>query len=158
MNPLAHFVLHGWREGRRTSAAFDTAHYLSQHPRRPAAGKNPLTHYIEHGRLEARSATADGDEQSVIDQNRTEPFVVLKARSLGPAPVERPTVLCLSHVMPWPPRAGKRVPDLSHAALAARPGLPGSSRSSPRCRGDRVETGRRPRPRRRVFERRALRS
>jgi hypothetical protein len=107
-NPLVHFVCDGWREGRRPSAAFDPAYYLSQNADVRLQGIDPLTHYIEHGQFEGREPVADqDDERSVEAHILTEPApVTLKVHSLTPSQAERPTVLCLSHVMPWPPRAG----------------------------------------------------
>ena len=108
MNPLAHFVRRGWREGRRASPAFDTAYYLSRNSDVRLHGVNPLTHYLESGRLEGRTAVADPEEvgPGTAEAVTEMPHIRLKTSSLGPTRVERPTVLCLSHVMPWPPRAG----------------------------------------------------
>ncbi len=108
MNPLSHFVLYGWREGRCPSAAFDTAYYLSQDADVRLQGGDPLTHYIECGRFEGRTTVADPDEERSFPEGPVvePPHVDMKVRSLGPSRMERPAVLCLSHVMPWPPRAG----------------------------------------------------
>lgn len=108
MNPLSHFVLYGWREGRRPSAAFDTAYYLSRDAGVRLQGEDPLTHYIECGRFEGRATMADpGEEPSFPEGPVVEPpHVDMKVRTLGHSRTERPAVLCLSHVMPWPPRAG----------------------------------------------------
>jgi hypothetical protein len=107
-NPLVHFVCDGWREGRRASAAFDTAYYLSQNADVRFQGVNPLAHYIEHGRSEGRSAVADHDDERSDEARRvTElPPVLMKVHSLAHSHMQPPVVLCLSHVMPWPPRAG----------------------------------------------------
>ena len=107
-NPLVHFVCDGWSERRRPSPAFDTAYYLSQNADVRLKGGNPLAHFIEFGRGEGRRAVSDpGEGLLPADEALVEPPPVnLNVRSLGPARTERPTVLCLSHVMPWPPRAG----------------------------------------------------
>jgi glycosyltransferase involved in cell wall biosynthesis len=109
-NPLVHFACHGWREGRRPSSAFDTAYYLSQSADVRLADENPLAHYLEYGRFEGRQAVADADQDEREAERREDgsqvPQVKLKVKSVGPARMEPPAVLCLSHVMPCPPRAG----------------------------------------------------
>jgi hypothetical protein len=107
-NPLVHFACYGWREGRRPSSAFDAAAYLSRFADVRLAGDNPLAHYLEYGRFEGRQAVADQGEYGAGSREDVSevPQVRLKVKSLGPTPMERPTVLCLSHVMPCPPRAG----------------------------------------------------
>jgi len=56
MNPVEHYVRHGWREGRDPSPSFITRGYLSANPDVAAAGDNPLLHYILHGKAEGRSS------------------------------------------------------------------------------------------------------
>ena len=110
INPLVHFASLGSREGRRPSSAFDTAYYLSRYADVRLADENPLAHYLESGRYEGRTAVADADQDARGPGSREDasqpPQVKLKVKSLGPTRLERPTVLCLSHVMPCPPRAG----------------------------------------------------
>ena len=60
MNPLDHYNLHGWHEGRDPSVAFDTTAYLAAYPDVQAAGVNPLVHYLRFGDDEGRSTFADG--------------------------------------------------------------------------------------------------
>lgn len=55
VDPLWHFVTHGWKEGRNPSAEFDTAHYLRKNPDVKQAGVNPLVHYLRFGQEEGRS-------------------------------------------------------------------------------------------------------
>jgi methyltransferase family protein/glycosyl transferase family 1 len=107
-NPLVHFACHGWREGRRPSSAFDTEFYLSQYDDVRLLGENPLAHYLEIGRFEGRKTVADQDEcpEYGLDDVSQRPPVKLRVKSVGPTRIERPTVICLSHVMPCPPRAG----------------------------------------------------
>ena len=52
--PLAHYLVHGWREGRDPSAGFSTAGYLAANPDVAALGINPLVHFLEHGFAEGR--------------------------------------------------------------------------------------------------------
>ena len=60
VNPLDHYNLFGWREGRDPSVGFDTTSYLAAYPDVAAANVNPLTHYLTYGFHEGRSAFADG--------------------------------------------------------------------------------------------------
>jgi GT2 family glycosyltransferase len=65
MNPLRHFVAHGWKERRNPNRTFDTGSYLERRPDVAAAGLNPLFHYIRYGRNE--EAAAASEEQALPD-------------------------------------------------------------------------------------------
>lgn len=54
IDPLDHFVAHGWREGRRPNPYFDPAWYLAEYPDVREAELNPLLHYVRHGEAERR--------------------------------------------------------------------------------------------------------
>ena len=54
VDPLMHFVLDGWKEGRNPSGSFDTKFYLRMNPDVERSGLNPLSHYIRHGQQEGR--------------------------------------------------------------------------------------------------------
>ena len=54
MDPLEHYLLYGWKEGRDPSPKFGTAFYLRQYPDVLANGMNPLLHYLRHGQSEGR--------------------------------------------------------------------------------------------------------
>lgn len=54
VDPLMHFVLNGWKEGRNPSGSFDTCFYLNANPDVKDANVNPLVHYIRYGRKEGR--------------------------------------------------------------------------------------------------------
>jgi hypothetical protein len=49
IDPLTHFCVHGWREGRNPSFYFDTEWYLKKHPAARQTGRNPLVHYLRFG-------------------------------------------------------------------------------------------------------------
>lgn len=53
-NPLVHYLLHGWREGRSPNVLFDSGWYLAENPDVLQAGVNPLIHYIRYGAAENR--------------------------------------------------------------------------------------------------------
>lgn len=55
MSPLAHYVLHGWREGRDPHPLFTNDWYLAQNPDVAAHGAlSALDHYLLHGWREGR--------------------------------------------------------------------------------------------------------
>lgn len=61
IDPLWHFVRHGWKEGRNPSKEFDTRYYLEQNPDVKNADINPLAHYVRYGKKEGRKPSrADG--------------------------------------------------------------------------------------------------
>ena len=54
MDPLAHFLLFGAREGRQPDPLFDARYYLAANPDVSAAGANPLIHFLRFGWKEGR--------------------------------------------------------------------------------------------------------
>jgi SAM-dependent methyltransferase len=54
VDPALHFVVRGWKEGRKPSPGFDPAFYLARYPDVATAGTNPLLHYLRTGRAERR--------------------------------------------------------------------------------------------------------
>jgi hypothetical protein len=58
-DPLAHFLMAGWREGRDPSPRFSVRDYLETNPDIVAAGINPLVHYVMAGRAEGRAPKQD---------------------------------------------------------------------------------------------------
>jgi hypothetical protein len=61
LDPLVHFVRHGWQEGRKPNPYFDPAWYLTANPDVVEAAVNPLLHYLRHGDLEGRRPIAHFD-------------------------------------------------------------------------------------------------
>jgi hypothetical protein len=58
-DPLDHFLLSGWREGRDPSPAFSLRDYLEIYPDIADAGMNPFVHYLRTGRGEGRMPRAE---------------------------------------------------------------------------------------------------
>jgi hypothetical protein len=54
IDPLMHFVKHGWREGRNPNSQFNTSYYLKKYKDVQNAEVNPFVHYIRHGQNEHR--------------------------------------------------------------------------------------------------------
>jgi hypothetical protein len=98
-NPLVHYVEYGWKEGRDPSASFSNAEYLQRYPDVKRAGIDPLRHFVECGLAGGRVATVADLPKS--ESERAAPRILASGTSSGP-----PTVLCVSHVSPWPVRAG----------------------------------------------------
>ena len=70
VNPLQHYMTHGWREGRDPNPLFDTSFYLEQNPDVAAAGVNPLMHYSEYGWKEGRNPHPAFDSDWYLGQNK----------------------------------------------------------------------------------------
>ena len=58
LEPLQHFLLQGWLEGRNPNPYFDIDYYLAENPDVRAAGINPLLHYILAGEARGRAPSA----------------------------------------------------------------------------------------------------
>lgn len=56
IDPVVHYLAHGWREGRDPSVGFSTIGYLAAYPDVAAKELNPLLHYHKYGRAEGRGA------------------------------------------------------------------------------------------------------
>ena len=48
IDPVEHYVMHGWREGRDPSPSFSTRKYLMHNLNLATAGINPLAHFVLH--------------------------------------------------------------------------------------------------------------
>ena len=69
IDPIQHYLKHGWKEGRNPSEQFDTNFYLETYPDVKAARMNPLIHFIKFGVYEGRKTHS---EKSLELQIRTE--------------------------------------------------------------------------------------
>jgi glycosyltransferase involved in cell wall biosynthesis/GT2 family glycosyltransferase len=54
IEPLTHYLRHGWRERRQPNPLFDTGFYLDSHPDVAAAEIEPLLHFVRSGAAERR--------------------------------------------------------------------------------------------------------
>lgn len=66
IDPLEHFVVHGWKEGRDPNADFSTRGYLSHNPDVAEAGLNPFWHYVVAGKREGRTFRHPGGYRAEI--------------------------------------------------------------------------------------------
>jgi len=67
INPLWHYINHGWKEGRNPSPKFNTRYYLKMFPDVRIANINPLVHYIQYGKKEGR--TSNPHEKAFVPKN-----------------------------------------------------------------------------------------
>ena len=56
VDPLQHYIEHGWREDRLPSRLFDGVGYLAAYQDVRASGMNPLVHFLRYGCREGRKA------------------------------------------------------------------------------------------------------
>ncbi len=68
VEPLAHYLEVGWKEGRSPHPRFDTLAYLQDNPDVAASKTNPLRHYVAHGRAEERRTTRIPDLMPVFER------------------------------------------------------------------------------------------
>ena len=59
LEPVLHFALDGWKEGRRPNPHFDPAFYLEANRDVAASGENPLVHYATVGIFEGRAPSRE---------------------------------------------------------------------------------------------------
>jgi myosin heavy subunit len=57
LDPAKHYLLHGFKEGRRPSLNFDGDWYFNYYEDVKAAGFNPLVHFIRYGKAEGRKTS-----------------------------------------------------------------------------------------------------
>ncbi|MFZ2870734.1 hypothetical protein [Zavarzinia sp.] len=68
VDPVEHYYLAGWREGRNPTATFDTNYYLRANEDVAAAGINPFWHFVVAGRAEGRvHCKPGGYRRRIID-------------------------------------------------------------------------------------------
>lgn len=70
VDPIEHYINHGWKEGRNPGPTFDTVSYLTLNPDVRNANINPLIHWERFGRQEGRNTGANYG-QVPKQQNKT---------------------------------------------------------------------------------------
>ena len=66
LDPLTHYLLIGWKEGRNPSKEFDNNFYLNKYPAIKSFGLNPLIHYAIWGIKENRLINKNEEFKSFI--------------------------------------------------------------------------------------------
>lgn len=69
VDPITHFTLFGWKEGRDPNPLFDTDWYQANYQDIAAAGINPFEHYMLHGWREGRDPNSLFDSDWYLAQN-----------------------------------------------------------------------------------------
>lgn len=78
IDPLEHFVIHGWKEGRKPNEWFNTREYLEKNPDVAKAGINPFVHWIRYGRFEGRFPYVSSDFKNMNSYNLVLYLALLK--------------------------------------------------------------------------------
>lgn len=99
VDPLEHFLVHGWREQRDPSHDFSVADYLALNPDVAAGGAHPFLHYVLQGRGEGRATKAHQDfREAALEQ--VKPFAERLADARRWArPVELSTAQALAQAL-----------------------------------------------------------
>jgi hypothetical protein len=144
LNPLVHFLEFGAAEHRRPHPAFDVDLYLRDHPEVAKAGVNALVHYFKASK--ARTQLAPAPVPAEEKSRRGDRFTVQALDGLPEGPQTfhpARTVLCVTHVPPYPPRAGNEYAEYRQLAYLEQHGyrivialspLPGEEISSEQFR------------------------
>ena len=64
VNPLNHYIYHGYKERKRPSKSFDGNYYLKKYPDVKKSNQNPLIHYVLYGKNESRFGNKNEELQS----------------------------------------------------------------------------------------------
>ena len=103
VNPLSHYLQQGASEGRNPSLYFSSNRYWQRNPDVAKAGVNPLVHYLHHGIIEGRDSGVQWHSRPVLN-----PELIVCPRS--PSGLQRSKtdrcLICVTHVLPYPLRAG----------------------------------------------------
>jgi len=106
VNPLVHFIQCGATQGRNPHPAFDLRLYLEHHPALAQTGTNPLIHYLHaRERRTVASPLTNVNRRANPQPGRYTVEALNPSAESGPLRPS-PTILCVSHVPPYPPRAG----------------------------------------------------
>jgi hypothetical protein len=71
VDPVAHFLLQGWREGRDPNPDFDVRYYLRTNPDVAENGINPFLHFVLAGKREGRAPRRLLDvERTMLERGR----------------------------------------------------------------------------------------
>lgn len=66
IDPIEHYLILGWKEGRYPSLKFDTWSYLDAYPDMKESGMNLLLHYILFGKKEGINAFENNNKSNGI--------------------------------------------------------------------------------------------
>ena len=89
-DPLKHYVLTGWREGRDPAPWFSTEAYLEAHPDVARSGAEPFFHFLTRGRAEGREVRASAHAEAWLTGTLGAPAPWSLEALLATAPKARP--------------------------------------------------------------------
>lgn len=69
VDPLTHYVSHGWREGRNPSVSFHTLYYIDKYMRSNVS-LNPLEHYALHNKASNPLTTFPKSDEEFLDAQK----------------------------------------------------------------------------------------
>lgn len=110
IDPLEHFCIHGWREGRRPNPCFDMAWYLKTYREVIGEHVNPLLDYIQTGERLGRRPSPTFDPGKYRARQRLGPDESPLRHYLARQPTEQ-TFGPLSRVLSWIRRTPARGPE-----------------------------------------------
>jgi hypothetical protein len=130
-DPIAHFLLYGAAQGCDPSPYFSVIYYLMTNPDVSLSGMNPLVHFLSFGQAEGRrphptaffTETEPPPKKETVAPARPEEApapspkkvyvaggeIAVRRLETAAIPVKEPspgTIVCITHVAPWPRRAG----------------------------------------------------
>ncbi|MBF4468083.1 MAG: glycosyltransferase [Methanobrevibacter arboriphilus] len=65
INPLDHYIYHGYKEYKNPSELFDNNYYLNKYSDVKKSGHNPLIHYVLYGKKEGRFPNKKSENNSI---------------------------------------------------------------------------------------------
>lgn len=86
IDPLNHFLNHGYLEGRNPNASFNINFYLKEYPDVRIAGINPFVHWIQHGKNEGRKINEFQVDSIEFSENQASIIFLSHEASMTGAP------------------------------------------------------------------------
>lgn len=123
VDPLDHYILQGWKEGRDPTPSFSTQHYVDANPDVIDAGLHPFFHYIIAGRTEGRAPRHElGFRFDILRQLKSpsEQLLTIKAHAVRHPPGAVEDLRAV--LMEFFDRASKFVLSFSHDDFTANLG------------------------------------
>lgn len=77
VDPIEHYVLYGWKEGRNPALWFDTNEYLEKNPDVAQAGVNPFAHWIKNNKHKVNKSKIQSLKY-ILGHIRDNPFLIKK--------------------------------------------------------------------------------
>lgn len=107
IDPVWHYAVSGWLEGRDPSLAFSTRYYLETYPDIREAGVNPFYHYLVSGKNEGRTPKHNlGFRYDILAQLKPVAEQIATAKANRPAvQTHTPEALCTAITMAMGDRA-----------------------------------------------------